>query len=117
LGGYRYGFNGQEKTDEIAGVGNHTTAEFWEYDPRIGRRWNLDPSPNVSMSSYSAFENNPILLSDPLGDTVINGQKYEAKDFSHATFLASATVSAKRKRRDSDEVPHTGMTVEQYEKG
>ena len=26
--GYRFGFNGQEKTDEIAGAGNHTTALY-----------------------------------------------------------------------------------------
>ena len=43
--GYRFGFNGQEKVDEIAGAGNHTTAEFWEYDTRLGRRWNRDPEP------------------------------------------------------------------------
>jgi RHS repeat-associated protein len=67
---YRYGFNGQEKTDEIAGAGNHTTAEFWEYDTRIGRRWNLDPKPTVGVSQYSAFNNNPIVHSDPLGDTL-----------------------------------------------
>jgi len=40
---YRYGFNGQEKTDELKGSGNHYTAEFWEYDSRLGRRWNVDP--------------------------------------------------------------------------
>jgi len=38
VGGYRYGFNGQEKSDEIKGEGNSYTALFWEYDPRIGRR-------------------------------------------------------------------------------
>ncbi len=40
---YRFGFNTQEKTDEIAGPGNHNTATFWEYDGRLGRRWNIDP--------------------------------------------------------------------------
>ncbi|WP_290711350.1 hypothetical protein, partial [Flavihumibacter sp. CACIAM 22H1] len=40
---YRYGFNGQEMSNEINGVGNSYTAEFWEYDPRLGRRWNIDP--------------------------------------------------------------------------
>jgi hypothetical protein len=69
-GQYRYGFNGQEKTDEIAGAGNHTTAEFWEYDPRIGRRWNLDPKTDVSISPYNCFAGNPIFFSDPLGDTL-----------------------------------------------
>ncbi len=45
------------------------TAEFWQYDARIGRRWNVDPKPNVSISPYAAFENNGIFNSDPLGDT------------------------------------------------
>jgi RHS repeat-associated protein len=67
---YRYGFNGQEMSNEIkGGEGNSYTAEFWEYDPRIGRRWNLDPRPTVGISEYSAFANNPIWFADPLGDT------------------------------------------------
>jgi RHS repeat-associated protein len=72
---YRYGFNGQEKDDEVAGAGNSYTAMFWQYDSRLGRRWNLDPKPNSSVSQYAAFANNPIWFSDPLGDTVLN--KYE----------------------------------------
>jgi RHS repeat-associated protein len=68
---YRYGFNGQEKSDEIAGFGNHTTAEFWEYDPRIGRRWNADPAVKDYESPYASFSNNPIWFSDENGaDTV-----------------------------------------------
>jgi hypothetical protein len=35
---YRYGFNGQEKDDEIAGSGNSYTAEYWQYVTRLGRR-------------------------------------------------------------------------------
>ena len=42
-GGYRYGFQNQEKDDEIKGEGISYTAEYWEYDSRLGRRWNLDP--------------------------------------------------------------------------
>jgi hypothetical protein len=67
---YRYGFNGQEKSDEIKGEGNSYTAEFWEYDPRIGRRWNLDPKPTIGISQYSAFNNNPIFNNDIKGDTI-----------------------------------------------
>ncbi|MDZ4667997.1 MAG: hypothetical protein SGJ00_08945, partial [bacterium] len=37
-GEYRFGFGGQERDDEIAGIGNTMTAEFWEYDARLGRR-------------------------------------------------------------------------------
>lgn len=69
--GYRYGFNGQERSDEVMGEGNHNTAEFWEYDTRTGRRWNLDPKVNVSISPYNTFRANPILFSDFKGDTVI----------------------------------------------
>jgi len=67
---YRYGFNTQEKVDEIKGPGNHYTAEFWEYDPRVVQRWNLDPKPNPSFSSYAIMQGSPIWYNDPLGDTV-----------------------------------------------
>lgn len=96
---YRYGFNGQEMSNEIKGVGNSYTAEFWEYDPRVGRRWNLDPRPTVHISAYAAFANNPIFYSDPLGDTVINGQKYEPTDMAHATYQPGVVVTAKRTNR------------------
>ncbi|MFT5725041.1 MAG: RHS repeat-associated protein [Bacteroidia bacterium] len=69
--GYRYGFNGQEKDDEVAGKGNSMTAEFWQYDSRLGRRWNLDPKPNLSMSYYACFANSPISYIDQLGDTIV----------------------------------------------
>jgi hypothetical protein len=59
--------NTQEKTDEIAGAGNHTTAEFWEYDTRLGRRWNVDPITYPWQSSYACFNNNPIYFADPSG--------------------------------------------------
>jgi RHS repeat-associated protein len=60
--------NGQEKDDEIAqGI---YTAMYWEYDSRIGRRWNLDPKPFVGISYYSCFLNNPIMFADPNGDKV-----------------------------------------------
>ncbi|MFM1971597.1 MAG: hypothetical protein RL185_279, partial [Bacteroidota bacterium] len=66
---YRYGgSNGQEKTDEIAGNGNHYTAEYWEYDTRLGRRWNLDPVVKEHRSPYDVFSNNPIIMVDPNGD-------------------------------------------------
>jgi hypothetical protein len=66
--GYTFGFNGQEKVNEIAGTGNHNTALFWEYDTRLGRRWNLDPVWNGSESRYATFGNNPVAFSDVLGD-------------------------------------------------
>jgi len=68
--GYRYGYNTQEKVDEIAGAENHYTAKFWEYDLRAVHRWNTDPKPHPSYSPYAINQGNPIWFSDPLGDTV-----------------------------------------------
>jgi hypothetical protein len=63
---YRYSINGQEKESELNE--NITTAEYWEYDSRIGRRWNPDPVVNISESRYATFGNNPVYYSDPNGD-------------------------------------------------
>ncbi len=63
---YRYGMNDQEKDDEIAeGI---YTAKYWEYDSRLGRRWNVDPVMKYWRNSYDAFDNNPIWKIDPNGD-------------------------------------------------
>jgi hypothetical protein len=66
--GYRFGFNGQEKDNEIAGVGNHNTAEFWEYSTQTGIRWNRDPRPVSWESPYVVNGDNPIFFNDPKGD-------------------------------------------------
>ncbi len=65
---YRFGgSNGQEKDDEI--FKGAYSAEYWEYDSRLGRRWNRDPKPNPSISDYACFSNNPICFIDIKGDT------------------------------------------------
>ncbi|MCK6610376.1 MAG: hypothetical protein L6Q78_04980, partial [Bacteroidia bacterium] len=68
VGEYRYGFNTQERDDEIAGFGNIMTAEYWEYDTRLGRRWNVDPVDQIFVSNYSVNGLNPIIFCDPNGD-------------------------------------------------
>ena len=78
----RYGFNGQEKDNEISGVGdgNDYTALYWEYDPRIGRRFNLDPVVFSDFSQYVCFLNNPIKYNDPLGNTIDVGTNDKSKE-------------------------------------
>ena len=67
-GSYRYGHNTQESDPEISGTwGTHYTAEFWMYDARINRRWNVDPVVYLWQSGYSVFNNNPIYYIDPSG--------------------------------------------------
>ncbi len=68
---YSFGMNGQLKDDELAGVGNSYTAEYWQYDSRLIRRWNVDPM-HKSMADYSpyiCFKNNPMLFVDKNGDS------------------------------------------------
>lgn len=67
---YRYDFNTQMKTNEWAGVGNHTTALYWEYDSRTGRRANIDPQweKRLSVSPYATNADNPICYVDVNGD-------------------------------------------------
>ena len=69
-GSYRYGMNGQEKDNEVNNTsGTSYSAEYWQYDSRLGRRWNVDPIVKSWESSYATFSNCPILISDPNGDT------------------------------------------------
>lgn len=63
---YRFGFNGQEKDINIQT--DHYTAEYWEYDSRIVRRWNVDPVPKSMVSPYMVLGDNPINNVDPLGN-------------------------------------------------
>ncbi|MBL7837104.1 MAG: hypothetical protein JNM67_06285 [Bacteroidetes bacterium] len=65
---YRFGFNTQEKDNEVAGKGNSYTAAFWQYDCRLGRRFNLDIDGKIWLSAYSTLANNPILFIDWQGD-------------------------------------------------
>ncbi len=65
VGGYRYSHNGHEKENEI--FEGAQSAEYWMYDSRLGRRWELDPLAYEYQSPYAAFNNNPIYFSDPRG--------------------------------------------------
>ena len=85
-GSYRYGFGGQEKSEEIKGEGNSYTAEFWEYDPRLVRRWNVDPIMKPWESPYAAFNNNPISIIDPKG---LDGEPYKVKKGDNLSKIAS----------------------------
>ena len=110
---YRFGFNTQEKDDEVYGEGNASSAMFWEYDTRLGRRWNLDPKPQISISNYVCFNNNPILLVDILGDVAkIDGTRREKRQFLR---MLNNTTGNKYKidkkgylyNRDGDGKPNT----------
>jgi RHS repeat-associated protein len=66
---YRYGFNGQEKDNEIKGTGNSLDFGARIYDSRLGRWLSLDPlqAKYPSLSAYNFCNNNPVLFKDPDG--------------------------------------------------
>ena len=84
---YRYGFNTQERENEING--NTYSAEFWEYDARSGRRWNIDPITYSFQSSYATLNNNPIIFEDKNG---LYGSKGSAEKFRERAKRAGKEV-------------------------
>jgi len=63
---YHYGFNGQMKDNEWAGVGNHLEFKHRGYDSRIGRFISVDPITQKYpwYSSYQFVGNTPIQAKD-----------------------------------------------------
>ncbi|MDP2692926.1 MAG: RHS repeat-associated core domain-containing protein [bacterium] len=61
-GPYRYGFQGQEKDDEIKGEGNSINYKYRMHDPRIGRFFAVDPLADKFpfYSPYQFSSNSPI---------------------------------------------------------
>ena len=59
---YRYGFQGQEKDDEIKGSGNSVNYKYRMHDPRLGRFFAVDPliAKYPFYSSY-AFSGNRVI--------------------------------------------------------
>jgi RHS repeat-associated protein len=59
---YRYGFQGQEKDDELKGEGNSLNYTFRMHDPRIGRFFARDPMFNsYPWNSPYAFSENRVI--------------------------------------------------------
>jgi len=61
-GGYRYGFQGQERDDELKGSGNSLNYKYRMHDPRIGRFFAVDPlAPDYPWNSPYAFSENRVI--------------------------------------------------------
>ncbi len=75
IGGYWYFFNRQKADNEVFGEVSNYTAEFWQYDSRLVRRWNVDPVFKGYESPYSCFEGNPVWFTNPKGDSSVWDKK------------------------------------------
>ena len=85
--GYRYGFNGMEKDDEVNGANNSYDFGDRIYNPRLGRWLSVDPEFKKFSgdSPYSFAGNNPIFLVDEIGRTKITYLTIIAKNGERAT--------------------------------
>jgi RHS repeat-associated protein len=62
LDGYRFGFQDQEKDDEIKGKGNSINYTFRMHDPRLGRFFTVDPlAKDFPWNSSYAFSENTLI--------------------------------------------------------
>ena len=65
--GYRYGFQNQEKDDEVKGTGNSLNYEYRMHDPRVGRFFVVDPlESKYPWNSPYAFSENVVVNSREL---------------------------------------------------
>lgn len=94
---YRYGFQGQEKDDEIKGEGNSVDFGNRMHDPRVGRFLSIDKYANkfAYQSPYVFAGNTPIRGRDIKGDslyivTYVNGKGYRGNDMFRAAALTRA---------------------------
>ena len=69
--GYRYGFNGMEKDDELKGSGNAIDFGARMYSTRLGRWMSTDPKFGLQpgWSPYKFGLDNPTNIIDPEGET------------------------------------------------
>ena len=107
----RFSFNGQEQPDEIKGPGLHYTAKYWEYDPVYGRRWNLDPRPQISISDYAVNGLNPITNIDPLGDWF-----WERSNVRQARTYAKKTGGEFRKWKGQNKKTYASVDIAKFHK-
>ena len=79
---YRYGFQGQEKDDEIKGEGNSVNYKYRMHDPRVGRFFAVDPL-TASYPHYSPYSFS--------GNKVINSIELEGlEEYEVTTTFAAA---------------------------
>ena len=86
---YRYGFQGQEKDDEIKGEGNSVNYKYRMHDPRIGRFFAVDPlASSYPWNSPYAFSENRVIDAielEGLESFVVHGTLSSPEDYTKPT--------------------------------
>ena len=94
---YRYGFNGKEKDNEVAGNGNHYDYGFRVYNPRIARFLSVDPltSSYPWYTPYQFAGNKPIANIDLDGLEETSYTRYLDKVYSNPTTAHAHNVESR----------------------
>ncbi len=104
---YRYGFQGQEKDDEIKGDGNSINFKYRMHDPRVGRFFARDP-----LEKEYAY-NSPYAFSE---NRLVDGVELEGLEFRYgpANWLATdqrAKAEAKENPNDPNAYLNTFASI------
>jgi RHS repeat-associated protein len=100
---YRFGFNGQEKVNEIAGVGNSLDFGARIYDSRVARFLSLDPlsAKFPSESNYTFASNSPIVFIDQDGEYSV---------ITHYRMTRKALIKVGVDKKIATEIAHYSST-------
>ncbi|KGO78584.1 hypothetical protein Q763_17695, partial [Flavobacterium beibuense F44-8] len=96
---YRYGFQGQEKDNEIKGEGNSYNFKYRMHDPRIGRFFAVDPlSPRYPHYTPYSFSGNKVIAYGELEGLeerimIYNGEKYGWSEQNRSQFKSEDWLS------------------------
>ncbi|HTO15169.1 MAG TPA: RHS repeat-associated core domain-containing protein [Edaphocola sp.] len=99
---YRFGFNGQEKDNELKGIGNSLDFAFRTYDSRLGRFLSQDPLfRSYPWNSSYAFAENDVIRSIDLEGL----ERLIMTDISNGNRTAKLTIKKDIEILDSPELP------------
>ncbi|WP_438968538.1 N-acetylmuramoyl-L-alanine amidase [Nonlabens sp.] len=94
---YRYGFQGQERDDEVKGEGNSYNYTFRMHDPRLGRFFAVDPlTSKFPYYTPYQFSGNKVIHAielEGLEEWEINGPNGE-KDYAYGPYLNSGSAES-----------------------
>jgi RHS repeat-associated protein len=99
---YRYGFQGQEKDDEIKGEGNSLNYTFRMHDPRVGRFFAVDPL------AFDYPHNSPYAFSE---NRVIDGIDLEGSEWICYQILSVDEKTGKVKLQATGEVDYKNWVL------
>jgi len=98
--GFRFGFNGKEKDDEISGDGNNSDYGFRIYNPRLGKFLSVDPlfATFPWLTPYQYASNRPIVAIDldGLESVDVSGSEDVGSDPNEVHVLPTVSITAKQ---------------------